>query len=119
MGEKYTEKLAKFIYLLIILAIIATICWYFKDVIIYIILAALVALLSRPVFKLMGKVRIKGKGMPAWLCAAFAAVFALVFAVDSESLTLWSETVIPIANLTFAFVLLPIIYIVGKIRKRI
>lgn len=54
-----------------------------------------------------------------WLCAAFAAVFALVFAVDSESLTLWSETVIPIANLTFAFVLLPIIYIVGKIRKRI
>lgn len=90
MGEKYTEKLAKFIYLLIILAIIATICWYFKDVIIYIILAALVALLSRPVFKLMGKVRIKGKGMPAWLCAAFAMI--VVFFVIVGLLT----TIVPL-----------------------
>ena len=54
-----------------------------------------------------------------WLCAVSAAVFALVFAPDSESMTLWSDTVIPIANLTFAFVLLPIIYIVGKVRKKI
>lgn len=90
MGEKYTEKLAKFIYLLIILAIVATICWYFKDVIIYIILAALVALLSRPVFKLMGKVRIKGKGMPAWLCAAFAMI--VVFFVIVGLLT----TIVPL-----------------------
>ena len=90
MGEKYTEKLAKFIYLLIILAIIATICWYFKDVIIYIILAALVALLSRPVFKLMGKVRIKGKGMPAWLCAAFAMI--VVFFIIVGLLT----TIVPL-----------------------
>lgn len=54
-----------------------------------------------------------------WLCAALAAVFALVFAPDSDSMTLWSETIIPIANLAFAFVFLPIIYIVGKVRKRI
>ena len=54
-----------------------------------------------------------------WLCAAFSAIFALVFAPDSASLSLWSETVIPVANLAFSFGVLPIVYIVGKARKKI
>ncbi len=54
-----------------------------------------------------------------WLCCAFAAVFALVFAPDLESMELWSETIIPYANLIFAFVLLPAVYIIGKARRKI
>ena len=54
-----------------------------------------------------------------WLCAVSAAVFALVFAPDGESMALWSETVIPVANLAFSFGVLPVIYIVGKLRKKI
>ena len=54
-----------------------------------------------------------------WLCAALAATVALLIAPDGESLSLWSGTVIPILNMGFAFLVLPAIYIVGKIRNSI
>lgn len=54
-----------------------------------------------------------------WMCTIFAAIFALVFAPNLESMELWSDTIIPYANLTFAFLLLPAVYITGKIRKKI
>ena len=52
-------------------------------------------------------------------CILLAAVCALLLAPDGESLSLWSETLIPIINLSFAFFVLPIIYIVGKLRRKL
>ena len=52
-----------------------------------------------------------------WLCAAAAIVFALLVAPDPPGFHFWSGTLIPIANLCVAFILLPAIYIIGKKKK--
>ncbi len=54
-----------------------------------------------------------------WLVAAAATAFALVLAPESSTLEHWSRTLIPLANAAVAFAVLPIIYIVGRIRKRL
>lgn len=62
---------------------------------------------------------IKNGHWMSWLCVLLAVGCALLLAPDGKSLTLWSETVIPIINMSLAFLVLPAIYIVGKIRKRL
>ncbi|MDO4983939.1 MAG: GerAB/ArcD/ProY family transporter [Eubacteriales bacterium] len=54
-----------------------------------------------------------------WLCALFAAVFALVFAPTQDSLILWSEKLIPYTNLLLAFAVLPLVYLIGRFRKAV
>lgn len=53
------------------------------------------------------------------LCAAAAIVFGCFIAGDPESLELWSRQIIPGVNLAVALIVLPTIYIIGKLRKRI
>lgn len=52
-----------------------------------------------------------------WLSTAAATVCALLIAPDSSSMLFWSQTLIPAMNLAFSFLFLPLIYIVGKVRK--
>ena len=77
--QSYVEKLSKYLIYLGILAIIGIVCWYFRSVLIYIILAFVVSLISRPLARLMGKIRIKGKSAPSWLLAIIS--IAIVIAV--------------------------------------
>lgn len=82
-NEKYTEKLAKYTLFAACFCIIAALCWYFRNVIIYILLAVVVSLISQPVMTLMQKIKIKGRKAPDWLLAAFTLclVFLLFFMV--------------------------------------
>lgn len=52
-----------------------------------------------------------------WLSALAAIVCSLLIGPDAKSLSFWSSLLIPGLNLTFAFIYIPIIYIVGKLRK--
>lgn len=54
-----------------------------------------------------------------WICAALVTVFAMIVAPDAMSLEMWSAYIIPCANLSFAFLFFPLIYIIGKEKKRI
>ena len=54
-----------------------------------------------------------------WLCALAAVVCSLLLGRDSAAMSLWSERIIPLVNMSFAFVVLPVIYIAGKIKKRL
>lgn len=54
-----------------------------------------------------------------WICSAAVTVFALRLAPDALSLELWSAYIIPAANLSFAFLFFPLIYIIGKEKKRL
>ena len=58
-------------------AIIIAFCWYFRSVLVYIILAAVVSLLARPVMKLLRKIKVKGKSAPDWLLAILSLVLIL------------------------------------------
>ena len=52
-----------------------------------------------------------------WPVALAAIVLSVVIGPDALSLDLWSAKLIPAVNLFFAFIFLPSIYIVGKIKK--
>lgn len=71
------ERLARYLIILGMLAIIGFLCWYFRSVLVYVILAAVVSLISRPLVRLMKKIRIKGKCAPGWLLAIIAIIVVL------------------------------------------
>ncbi len=52
-------------------------------------------------------------------CGLAALVLALFIAPEPASLDMWSEKIIPYLNLAFAFILVPLVFIVGKIKKHL
>ena len=71
------EKLAGYLIFLGVLAIVCVACWYFSNVLIYLILAFLVSLLSQPLMHLMQKIRIKKKSAPNWLLAIISIILVI------------------------------------------
>ena len=51
------------------------------------------------------------------ICGIAAILFGLFIASDPIRLDIWSEKIVPYINLGFAFIFVPLLYIVGKIRK--
>lgn len=75
--QKYQDKLAKYIIYAAVLAIVCTICWYFRSVLIYILLAVVVSLLAKPIVKLLKKIQVKKHSAPAWLLAVISLVIVI------------------------------------------
>ena len=78
-NERNIDKLAGYIIKLGGLAIVLALCWYFKNVLIYIIAAFVVSMIGRPFMQLMRKIKIKGKSAPDWLLAVLTIVIIIVF----------------------------------------
>lgn len=77
-NEKYTEKLARSILFAAVFCIGAAICWYFRSVIVYILLAVVVSLISRPIMVLLQKIRFKGRKAPDWILASLTLCITLL-----------------------------------------
>lgn len=75
--ERSIDKLARYTMWTAATAVIIAICWYFRSVLIYIIMAAVVSLLGRPVMKLLRKIKIKSKSAPDWLLAIISIIVIL------------------------------------------
>lgn len=75
--ERYTDKLAKTILLAAGIAIIAALCWYFRSVLTYILVAVVVSLVAKPLMGLLQKLRIKGRKAPDWLLAAISLLLVI------------------------------------------
>ena len=75
--QSNVERLSGYIILIGILAIAGALCWYFRSVLMYIILAFVVSLVSRPLVSLMRKVQVKGKSAPDWLLAILSIFFVI------------------------------------------
>ena len=78
-NERNTDKLAGYIIKLGGLAMILALCWYFKNVLIYIIVAFVVSMIGRPLMQLMRRVKIKGKSAPNWLLAVLTIILIIFF----------------------------------------
>ena len=76
-NERYTDKLAKSILLAAGIAIIAAICWYFRSVLAYILIAVVVSLVAKPLMRLLQKIQIKGRKAPDWVLAALSLIVVL------------------------------------------
>ena len=90
--QSNVERLSGYLIFIGIVAIIGLLCWYFKNVLIYIVLAFVVSLISQPLTHLMRKVRFKGKSAPDWLLAILS--IGIVLAV----LILVVTRVIPVVS---------------------
>ena len=78
MEERYVDKLAKYILLAAGVAIVGGLCWYFRSVLIYILIAVVVSLIAKPIMKQLQRLNIKGKRLPDWFLAAFTLLTILV-----------------------------------------
>lgn len=71
------ERLSGYLILAGVLAVVAALCWYFSSVLIYIVLALVVSLISKPLMRLLSLVKIKGKSAPDWLLALLSIVIVV------------------------------------------
>ena len=81
--ERSIDRLARYLIILGTLAIAALLCYFFSSVLAYILLAFVVSLIGQPVFKLLKKIKIKGKSAPDALLAVVSLIiiFALLFLI--------------------------------------
>lgn len=78
-NERNTDKLAGYVIKTGGLAMVLALCWYFKNVLVYIITAFVVSLIGRPIMQLLRKIKIKGRQLPGWLMALLTIVLIIVF----------------------------------------
>lgn len=78
-NERNIDKLAGYLMKIGILAAVLALCWYFKNVLIYIIIAFVVSLIGYPVMAQLRKIKIKGKSAPDWLLAVVTILLIIVF----------------------------------------
>lgn len=71
-NPKNTERLAGYLIQFGNFAIAAALCWYFRSVLLYIILAFIVSLIGQPLMRMLRKIRIRGAQGPDWLLAIFS-----------------------------------------------
>ena len=76
--EKYTERLAKYTIFAALFCLSAAICWYFRDILVYILTSVVVSLLARPIMKGLQKISIKGKHLPDWFSAVISLTVLLL-----------------------------------------
>ena len=72
--ERTIDRLARHIINLGAFAIIAGLCWVFRSVLIYIIVAFVISLIGQPIFRTLKQLTIKGHSAPDW----FLSIFTLV-----------------------------------------
>lgn len=76
-NERYVDKLAKYILLAAGTIITGAVCWYFRSVLAYILVAVVVSLIAKPIMTRLQKIRIKGKKIHDWILAALTLIFVL------------------------------------------
>ena len=76
-NERNTDKLAGYIIKLGGLAIVLALCFYFKNVLIYIIAAFVVSLIGLPIMRWLKKIKIRGRQLPSWLLSVLTIVLII------------------------------------------
>lgn len=65
------NKLERFLIGAAIFSIVAILCWYFRSVLVYVVISAVVAMVGRPIVQFISGIKIKGFSIPTWLSAIF------------------------------------------------
>ena len=94
-NEKNTEKLAGYIIKIGGLAVVVALCWYFKNILIYVTVAFVVSMIGRPFMRLLKKIKIKGKSAPDWLLSVLTIVIILsiIILIFNQMLPLISKII--------------------------
>ncbi|MBR1538829.1 MAG: AI-2E family transporter, partial [Bacteroidales bacterium] len=77
-NERNVDRLAGWLIKLGAFAAIALLCWYFRSVLVYVIVAFVVSLVGQPLMRLLRKIRIRGRSAPDGLLSVVSIVLILV-----------------------------------------
>lgn len=75
MEERPVDRLSRIIISVLSVSLIAFLCWYFKSVIVYLVVAAVVALVGRPIHRFLSRLRIFNRPFPDGLNAVLTLLF--------------------------------------------
>lgn len=75
--ERSIDRLARYLIAAGTIAILAWLCWYFSNVLVYIIAAFVISLIGQPVMRLFRMVKVRGKSAPDWLLALLTILVIL------------------------------------------
>ena len=73
-SQRNVDRLAGYLIKIGVIAILALLCWYFRGILLYVVLAFVVSLIGKPIKKLLAKIRIAGHSAPDWLLAILTLV---------------------------------------------
>ena len=76
-NERYTDKLAKYILAASGVVIVCALCWFFRSILAYILIAVVVSLIAKPLMGVLQKLNIKGRKAPDWILAAFSIIVVM------------------------------------------
>lgn len=76
--ERNVDRLAGWLMRLGAFAVVALLCWYFRSVLVYIIIAFVVSLIGQPLMRLFRRIRIRGKSLPDGLLAILSILLILL-----------------------------------------
>ena len=79
--ERNVDRLCGWILRLMAIAAVALLCWYFRSVLIYVIIAFVVSLIGHPLMRLLRRIKIRGKSAPDGLLAIISIILILAFIV--------------------------------------
>ena len=79
--ERSLDRLARYLIIAGIVALVGAVCWFFSNVIVYVTLAFVVSLIGIPLAGWLKKIKVKGRSMPDALAAVLSLI--IVFAVLS------------------------------------
>lgn len=88
MAEKNSERLARYIITLMTIILVAGVIWYFKNIIIYIVLAAVMALVGRPIYIKLIRPSIRGHHLPDWIAAIISIIVILALILSLVTLVI-------------------------------
>ena len=77
-NERNIDKLAGWMMNLAVLAVILAACWYFRSVLVYVLVAFVVSLIGHPLMRLFRKCKIKGKALPDSVLAILTIIIILL-----------------------------------------
>lgn len=73
-SQRNVDRLAGYLIKIGVIAILALLCWYFRGILLYVVLAFVVSLIGKPIKKLLAKIRLAGHSAPDWLLAILTLV---------------------------------------------
>ena len=74
---RYTDRLAKYVLIAAGICLLGILCWIFRSIIGYILIAVVVSLITKPVMNLMKKPVFRGKSIPNWLASALSLLIVM------------------------------------------
>ncbi len=75
--ERSIDTLARYMMYTAVAVVILAICWFFRDVIVYMLAAGLVSLIGRSIMTFFNRLKIKGKGLPSWIYAILTLIIVI------------------------------------------